>query len=143
LRPEGSVEEVVPVPAIARHIATVLVIALAIPVALFAGVNISCSAGGMTPQCAGNGLLLSPFILFLAGAISALLEQRAIGFLLGAIGIAIGMTVLWIIVAIVRGIFLPLDPIQALIATIWFGVPPIVGWVVGRGAIWTFHRVAA
>ncbi len=130
-------------PAIARHIATVLVIAIACPLALFAGVNISCSTGGMTPQCAGNGLLLSPLILFLAGAVSALLEQRAIGFVLGAIGIALGMTLLWVIVALVRGIALPLDPVQGLIATIWFGVPPVVGWAAGRGAIWTYKRVAA
>lgn len=131
-------------PAIARHIATVLVIALACPVALFAGVNISCSAsGGLTPQCAGNGLLLSPLILFLAGAISSLLERRIIGFVLGAVGIVLGMALLWIIVAVVRGIMLPLDPVQAAIATIWFGVPPIAGWIVGRGAIWTYERIAA
>ncbi|HEX9044652.1 MAG TPA: hypothetical protein VF802_06465 [Candidatus Limnocylindrales bacterium] len=130
-------------PAIARHLATVLVIALACPIALLAGVNISCSAGGMTAQCANNGLLLSPLILFIAGAISALLERRAIGFVLGAIGIVLGMTLLWIIVAVVRGIFLPLDPVQALIATVWFGIPPIVGWAVARGAVWTWERLVA
>ncbi len=130
-------------PAVARHIATVLVIALACPIALFAGVNVSCSAGGMTAQCANNGLLLSPLILLLAGMISAFLERTAIGLLLGVIGIALGMTLLWIIVALARGIMLPLDPIQGLIATIWFGLPPIIGWTIARTGLWGYGRFLA
>ena len=123
-----------------RHVATVVVIALGVPVALFSGVSLSCTAGGMSPSCAGDGLLLSPLLLLVSGIIAAFLARGLVGFLLGAVGIATGMTVLWVIGAI-RGTFIPLDPAQAVIATIWFGLPSMLGYTLGRAGIWTFDRI--
>ena len=123
-----------------RHVATVVVIALGVPIALFSGVNLSCTAGGMSPSCAGDGLLLMPLLLLVSGIIAAFLARGLVGFLLGATGIAVGMMVLWIIGAI-RGTFIPLDPAQAVIATIWFGLPSMIGYMIGRLAIWAFDRV--
>ena len=123
-----------------RHVATVVVIALGVPIALFSGVNLSCTAGGMSPSCAGDGLLLTPLLPLVSGIIAAFLARGLVGFLLGATGIATGMILLWIIGAI-RGTFIPLDPAQAVIATIWFGLPSMIGYLIGRVAIWTFERV--
>ena len=123
-----------------RHVATVVVIALGVPIALFSGVNLSCTAGGMSPSCAGDGLLLTPLLLLVSGIVAAFLARGLVGFLLGATGIATGMILLWIIGAI-RGTFIPLDPAQAVIATIWFGLPSMIGYLIGRVAIWTFERI--
>ena len=123
-----------------RHVATVVVIALGVPIALFSGVNLTCAGTGMSPTCAGNGLLLTPLVLLVSGLIAAFLARGPVGFILGAIGIAVGMLMLWIIAAI-QGTYIPIDPAQAVVATIWFGLPSVLGYSIGRGAIWTFDRV--
>ena len=122
-----------------RHVATVVVIALGVPIALFPA-KLSCVAGGMSPSCAGDGLLLSPLLLLVSGIIAAFLARGLVGFLLGAVGIAAGMLLLWGIGA-VGGTFIPLDPAQAVIATIWFGLPSMLGYTMGRAGIWTFDRI--
>jgi hypothetical protein len=124
---------------LARHIATVVVIALGVPIALFAGVNLSCAGTGMSPQCAGEGLLLSPLLLLVSGVIAAFFARGPLGFVLGAIGIAIGMVLLWIVAA-VQGTTIPIDPAQALVATIWFGLPSVIGYSVTRGVMWVVDR---
>lgn len=124
----------------ARRVATIVVIAMGVPIALFAGVNLSCTANGMSPSCAGDGLLLTPLLLLISGLIAAFLARGLIGFMLGAIGIAVGMLLLWIIAAF-RGTFLPLDPAQAVLATIWFGLPSVAGYMLGRIGIWAFGKL--
>ncbi len=124
----------------ARHVATVVVIALGLPVAMFTGVNLSCASGGMSPSCAGTGLLLTPLLLLVSGVVAAFLARGLVGFLLGAVGIAAGMLLLWVIAAF-RGTFIPLDPAQAVIATIWFGLPSVIGYSIGRAGIWAYGRI--
>lgn len=124
----------------ARRVATIVVIAMGVPIALFAGVNLSCAADGMSPSCAGDGLLLTPLLLLVSGLIAAFLARGLVGFVLGAIGIAVGMLLLWIIAA-VRGTFVPLDPAQAVLATIWFGLPSVAGYTMGRIGIWAFGKL--
>jgi hypothetical protein len=129
----------VPVSQLARAVATVAVIALGVPIALFAGVNLTCAGSGMSPSCAGDGMLLSPFLLLVTGIIAAFLARGWSGFLLGALGIVIGMALLWIIAAI-RGTMIPIDPAQAVVATIWFGLPSVIGYTIARVAMWAVAR---
>lgn len=131
-----------PISSMVRNVATVLVIAVACPLALLVGVDVSCAAGGMTAQCANNGLLVAPLILIAAGIISAFLNRGFLGFVLGLLGIIVGMALIWVFAA-VRGIELPLDPAEAFIATLFFGVPPIIGWSIAKVAIWTYGKLAS
>jgi hypothetical protein len=124
---------------LARSIATVVVIALGVPVALFAGVNVSCAGSGMSPECAGDGMLLSPLLLLVSGIIAAFLARGWVGFLLGAVGIAAGMALLWVIAAL-RGTMIPIDPAQALVATVWFGLPSVIGYSIARVVMWLVGR---
>ncbi len=132
-----------PISSMVRNVATVLVIAVACPLALLAGVDVSCLAGGMTAQCANNGLLVAPLILIAAGIISAFLNRGLVGFVLGLFGIIVGMGFLWVFAAAVRGTELPLDPVEAFIATLFFGVPPIIGWSIAKVAIWIYGKLAS
>ncbi len=124
---------------LARHIATVAVIALGVPIALFAGIDLSCAATGMPPSCGGNSLLLSPLLLLVSGVIAAFLARGLVGFILGAVGIAIGMVLLWII-AVLQGTAIPPDPAQLLVLTIWFGLPSVIGYTLTRGVMRVVDR---
>ncbi len=125
---------------LARHLATVVVIALGVPIALFGGVDLSCTATGMSPSCADQGLLLTPLILLVSGVVAAFLARGLLGFMLGAVGIVIGMALLWL-VAYVEGTTIPIDPAQAVVATIWFGLPSVIGYSIGRGVMWAYARL--
>lgn len=125
-----------------RHIAAVLVIALGCPVALFAGVNITCAQQQMSASCADQGLLISPVLLALTGVVCAFLVRGLNGFLTGAAGIVLGMTLLWFVMA-AAGNPVPLDIFQGLIATFWFGLPSVIGYSIARGGIWTARRLGA
>jgi hypothetical protein len=126
--------------ALVRHLAAVVVIALGCPVALFAGVRVTCAQSGMSPECAQTGLLVSPIILALTGVACAFLVRGLLGFLLGAVGILLGMTILWIVLAL-TGDPVPLDIAQGAVATIWFGLPSVIGYSLTRVAIWMVRRV--
>lgn len=126
--------------ALVRHVAAVAVIAIGCPAALHLGVNISCAQAEMSPQCADAGLLLSPVILALTGVVCAFLVRGLLGFALGAVGIFLGMLILWVDMAL-GGDPIPFDIAQGAIATIWFGLPSVIGYSLTRAAMWTFRRV--
>lgn len=120
-----------------RNLAAVMVIVVACPAALFGGALIGCATQGVTVGCALNGIFISPFLLIAAGFVSALLAGGRTGITLMAVGLVAGM----IAVAVVAGVGgnpVPIDPIQGVIATIWFGFPVALGYGLGRGVVRLF-----
>jgi hypothetical protein len=114
-----------------RHVAAVVVIAAACPLALFGGALIGCASQGFTTSCAMSGLVVAPMLLFAAGLVAALLSPSPTGLLVVLVGVALGMTSLFVL-AIILGESLPLDPVQAFIAWVWFITPTTVGYGLGR-----------
>jgi hypothetical protein len=125
-----------------RHLAAALIVALGCPIALLAGVNLACAQHDtMSPQCADAGLVLSPALLALSGVLCAFLVRGLAGFVTGAVGIVVGMSILWVVMA-VNGTPVPFDIAQGVIATIWFGLPSVIGYAIARTAVWTYRKLA-
>jgi hypothetical protein len=128
----GGVEITLQVGRLWRNLAALALAAVACIVALFGGALLGCAAQGMTPSCATDGILVSPVLLFGAGIGASLLARGWIGLSVVAIGVLVGMAAIPI-VASIAGNPVPIDPVQGVIATIWFMPPVLVGYGTGRG----------
>ena len=117
---------------LARDIATVILVAVACPVALFGGALASCAAQGLTPSCAINGVLVSPVLLLAAGALAGILTRGWSGLGLVVVGVVLGLIAVPL-VAGAAGNPVPIDPIQGVIAMIWFLPPVALGYGIARG----------
>jgi len=114
-----------------RNVAAVAIIAGGCPTALFGGALIGCASQGFTTSCAMSGLVLAPLLLFAAGLVAALLARGLAGLVVLLLGVALGMTSLFFLALILHDP-LPLDPVQGVIAWIWFITPTTVGYGLGR-----------
>jgi hypothetical protein len=85
-----------------------------------------------------DGLFVSPFLLLGAGVVAALLVTGRAGLLAGLFllwaGVAIGMTAI-LAFADVVGNLVPIDPVAAFIAWVWFIAPTALGYGIGRGVV--------
>ena len=119
---------------LARDIAALIVVAIACPAALFGGALAGCAAQGFSGGCAVNGVVLSPLMLIGAGFLAGLLTRGWFGYAILVFGVIVGLFAVLILTAL-GGTILPLDPITAIIATLWFLAPTTIGYVAGRGAV--------
>jgi hypothetical protein len=122
-----------------RNIAAVAVIAVACPAALGAVAMLGCATSrGLNATCAMDGIFVSPFLLLGAGVVAALLVTGRAGLLAGLFvlwaGVAIGMTAI-LAFAYIVGNLVPIDPVAAFIAWVWFIAPTALGYGIGRGVV--------
>ncbi len=120
-----------------RNLAAIAVISAACPAALGAVAMLGCATTeGMNTTCAMDGIFVSPFLLLGAGVVAALLVSGRAGLLAGLFllwaGVAIGMTAI-LAFAYVVGNLVPIDPVAAFIAWVWFIAPTALGYGIGRG----------
>lgn len=120
-----------------RNVAAIAVISVACPAALGAVALLGCATNrGMDATCAMDGIVVSPFLLLGAGVVAALLVSGRAGLLAGLFllwaGVAIGMTAI-LAFAYVVGNLVPIDPVAAFIAWVWFIAPTALGYGIGRG----------
>ena len=115
-----------------RRLAALVIVAVACPVALFGGALLGCAAQGFSASCAIDGVLVSPVLLFFAGLGASLATRGWVGLSFVILGVLVGMASIPI-VASVAGNPVPIDPVQGVIATIWFMPPVLIGYGAGRG----------
>ncbi len=125
-----------------RRIVAFLVVVAACPAALFGGALAGCAAQGFSPDCALTGILISPPLLLASGVLAGVLMGGWLGLLVVAIAVVVGMIVLYVIAA-GTGNVLPFDPIQGIIATIWFLGPVAAGYAIARAGARLFARSAS
>jgi hypothetical protein len=124
----------VPRIALARNVAAFVVIVVACPASLFVTVALGCAALGYTGRCALDSALLSPVVLLAAGFVAGLLTRGWTGLAIVVSGVIAGMFVL-LFVAAALGNPVPIDPISATIGAIWFMVPVLFSYGIGRGVM--------
>ncbi len=115
-----------------RGLAALALVAVACPVALFGGALLGCAAQGLSTSCAINGVLVSPVLLVFAGFVASILTRGWVGMGFVILGVLAGMVAIPTVAAI-AGNPVPIDPVQGVIATIWFTPPVLIGYGVGRG----------
>jgi hypothetical protein len=115
-----------------RRLAALLIVAVACPVALFGGALLGCATRGLSASCAIDGILVSPVLLVGAGLGTSLLASGRTGLGFVLLGVLVGMVAIPVL-ASVAGNPVPIDPVQGVIATIWFTPPVLIGHGVGRG----------
>ncbi len=124
-----------PVPrhGVMRDAIAFLIVAFACPVAVFGGSNLGCVGQGFSASCAMTAVFISPLMLIAAGVLAGLVTRGWTGLLLVLIGVLVGMVSI-LLMSFGVGKVVPLDPISGLIATVWFGVPVMIGYGIGRVA---------
>jgi hypothetical protein len=126
------VEITVGVGGLMRRLAALVIVAVACPVALFGGALLGCATQGFSASCAINGVLVSPVLLVFAGLGASLVTRGWVGMGFVILGVLVGMVAIPNVASIV-GNPVPIDPVQGVIATIWFMPPVLIGYGVGRG----------
>lgn len=115
-----------------RNLGALALVAVACPLALFGGALLGCAAQGMSASCVVNGVLVSPVLLFAAGLGAGILARGWTGLAIVIAGVLAGMVAIPL-VASIAGNPVPIDPVQGVIATIWFTPPVLIGYGAGRG----------
>ena len=114
-----------------RDVVAYIIVAVACPLALFFGSMADCLVQGFEPKCAQAAIGIAPLLLFLSGVVAGLVTRGWTGLLFGFLGTITGMVVILGLSFGVRDP-VPLDPFSGIIATIWFGLPTVTGYGVGR-----------
>ncbi|MFH0751276.1 MAG: hypothetical protein V2B17_05525 [Chloroflexota bacterium] len=115
-----------------RRLVALVIVAAACPLALFGGALLGCATQGLSATCAIDGILVSPVLLAGAGLGTSFLARGWSGLGFVVLGVLAGMVAIPII-ASVAGNPVPIDPVQGVIATVWFMPPVLIGHGVGRG----------
>ncbi len=119
-------------PSPVRDLVALLVAALACPVAVFGGANLGCVGHTeFAGSCAVTVIFVSPLVLFIGGAIAAVVTRGWTGLLVTLVGMVIGMLAI-LFLSELAGQPVPLDWFSAMVATGFFAGPIIVGYGVGR-----------
>ncbi len=109
-----------------------VVAALACPVAVFGGANLGCVGHtDFTGSCALTVIFVSPLVLFIGGALAGIATRGWTGLLATLVGMVIGMTAI-LLLSQAAGQPVPLDPFSAAVASVFFGIPIVVGYGAGR-----------
>jgi len=111
-------------------IALVLILVV-VPLSVFGGTNIGCIGQGLSQACASQAVLISPLLLMIAGVIAGLITSGWTGLLVVGFGQIAGQVVI-LVMSYIAGRPVPIDPFNAIIATLWFGVPIAIGYGLAR-----------
>lgn len=114
-----------------RELIAFVLIAVACPVALFGGSMVGCVGQGFTSECAMSAIFIAPVLLLGAGAVAGFVTRGWTGLGVLFVGVIIGMATIPVLTAM-AGRPVPVDPISGLIATVWFGVPVMIGYAGAR-----------
>jgi hypothetical protein len=121
-----------PLPSPIRDLIALVVVAVACPVAVFGGANIGCvNHTSFEGSCAVTVIFVSPLVLFLGGGIAGITTRGWTGLLVVLAGMMIGMMGI-LFISELAGQPVPLDWFSAVVASVFFGGPIIVGYGVGR-----------
>ncbi|HEX5828379.1 MAG TPA: hypothetical protein VFY23_12720 [Candidatus Limnocylindrales bacterium] len=117
-----------------RDAIAVLLVAIACPIAVYGGSAAGCiGAGGFESACALNGVWIAPLMLVGAGLVAGLITRGWTGLFLVCVGTVIGMMSI-LVISFLVGRPVPVDPVSAFIATVWFLAPVAIGYGLGRVA---------
>ncbi len=111
-------------------IALVLVLVV-VPLSVFGGTNIGCIGQGVSQACAPQAVFISPLLLMIAGVIAGLITSGWTGLLVVGFGQIAGQVVV-LAMSYLGDRPVPIDPFNAIIATLWFGVPIAIGYGLAR-----------
>lgn len=115
-----------------RDAIALLLVAIACPIAVYGGSAAGCiGTGGFESACALNGVWIAPLMLVGAGFVAGLVTRGWTGLLLVFIGTVIGMFSI-LVISFLLGRPVPVDPVSAFIATVWFLAPVVIGYGAGR-----------
>jgi hypothetical protein len=115
-------------------------ILVVVPLSVFGGTNIGCVGQGVSQSCAPQAVFISPLLLMIAGLIAGLITSGWTGLLVVGFGQIAGQVVI-LVMAYLAGRGVPIDPFNAIIATLWFGVPIAIGYGLARGSMWVWRSV--
>ena len=120
-----------------RDLAAIILVAVACPAALFGstllgGAILGCAADGLTPECALNGILISPFLLLAAGFLAGFLTGGWPGLGFVSFGLIAGLVAIPLLTA-AAGNPVPVDPFSGFLALFFFGPPVVLGYGAARG----------
>ena len=122
----------VPAHPLMRDIIALVVAALACPISVFGGANLGCvGRASFEGDCASTMVGVSPLILIGAGIIAGVSSRGWTGLFVTLVGVATGMFVILAISNVV-GRPVPPDLFTGVVATIWFSVPTMIGYGIGR-----------
>lgn len=111
-------------------IALVLILVV-VPLSVFGGANIGCIGQGVSQACAPQAVFISPLLLMVSGMIAGLITSGWTGLLVVGFGQIAGQVVI-LAMSYLGGRPVPIDPFNAIIATLWFGVPIAIGYGLAR-----------
>ena len=116
-----------------RDALAVVIVAIACPLAVYGGAAAGCiGQGGFEADCAiDNGVWIAPLMLLVAGFVAGLVTRGWTGLFLVLVGTALGMASI-LVLSFAVGRPVPVDPVSAIIATVWFMAPIAIGYAGGR-----------
>ena len=118
--------------AMMRDLLALVVVVLACPVAVFGGANLGCvGSAAFNGSCALTVIFVSPLILLVGGAIAGISSRGWTGLLVSLVGMVIGMFLI-LGLSFLAGKPVPVDIFTGVVATLFFGIPIMVGYAIGR-----------
>lgn len=121
-----------PLPNPVRDFIALVVVALACPVAVFGGANLGCVGHTeLAGSCAATMVFVSPLVLVIGGAIAGIATHGWTGLLVVLVGTFLGMTAI-LFLSELAGNPVPVDWFSAVVASVFFGGPIVVGYGIGR-----------
>ncbi len=128
-----------PIPSFARDLTALVVALLACPISVFGGANLGCvGQAGFTGGCATTMVFMSPLILIVGGIIAGAVTRGWTGLLATMVGVVLGMFAI-LILSNFAGRPVPPDIFTGVIATVWFSVPMVIGYGIGRVLVRLFE----
>lgn len=119
-------------PSMVRDLVALLVAAVACPVSVFGGANLGCVGhAGFEGECAATMVFMSPLILIFGGLVAGIATRGWTGLLVTLIGVVTGMFAI-LALSNLAGRPVPPDWFTGVVATIWFSVPMVIGYAIGR-----------
>ena len=121
-----------PLPSFVRDLVALVVAFVACPVSVFGGANLGCvGSPGFEGDCAMTMVFVSPLILIAAGLIAGVVTSGWTGLLWTLVGVVGGMVAI-LAISNLAGRPVPPDIFTGVVATIWFSVPTVIGYAIGR-----------
>jgi lysylphosphatidylglycerol synthetase-like protein (DUF2156 family) len=108
-----------------------ILILVVVPLSVFGGANIGCVGQGLSQSCATQAVLISPLLLMVAGLVAGLITSGWTGLLVVGFGQIAGQVVI-VAMSYLAGRPVPIDLFNAIIATLWFGIPIAIGYGLAR-----------
>jgi len=121
-----------PVPSPFHDLVAFIVVVVACPIAVFGGANLGCvGSTAFSGACAATMIFVSPLVLLVGGVIAGVATEGWTGLLVVLIGTLVGMFTI-LLLAQFAGNPVPVDWFSAVVASIFFGGPIVIGYGIGR-----------